>query len=46
LKQFLLNYEAKRWSKTKIFFLSMKLPSSGGAGDIISSPQGSGNDEK
>ena len=33
--RFLLNYEAKRWSKAKFFFISMKSPSSGAAGDII-----------
>jgi hypothetical protein len=38
LKHFLLNYEAKRWSKAK-FFISMKSQSSGGADDIIGSPQ-------
>jgi hypothetical protein len=36
--RFLLNYEAKRWSKAN-FFISMKPPSSGGAGDIIEPPQ-------
>jgi hypothetical protein len=37
--RFLLNYEAKGWSKANFFFISMKPPSSGGAGDIIEPPQ-------
>jgi hypothetical protein len=43
--RFLLNYEAKRRSKA-IFLISMKSPSSGGAGDIIGSPPGDETEEK